>query len=355
MKILIIKNKPATPNLKSANNQEIGLARALINKKNEVGIVYFTNEKYHEVELDGITIYYIPGKKILNYALYDKRLYDLCDKYDIIQTAEYNQIMSYRLSKKYSNKVVIYHGPYYRKYYLSIINNMLFDLFYLRRYLKLQPRIIAKSKLAEEFLTKKGFKNVKTLGVGLDDNSLKTGSFNKDIVNTFKKDKINLCCIGLINKRKNQLFLLKVLKELIKKDNRYHLTFLGKPDEKYKKKCLKYIRKNNLDDYVTFMQKINQDEIINVYKNIDVLVHAATYEIFGMILLEAMYFDVPIVTNYNGGASYLLNEDSVVTGLDIDEYVNKILKIKKPKYNKQKLLWEDKVNEFLKFYNNHSK
>ena len=56
------------------------------------------------------------AKKILNNAFFEKKLYDIIKNYDIIQTAEYDQLANIKLRKKLKDKLIIYHGPYASKY-----------------------------------------------------------------------------------------------------------------------------------------------------------------------------------------------------------------------------------------------
>ena len=99
------------------NIQEIGLAKALIRKGHICDIVFWTDNAPETItyKFDGdkkLKIFYLNGKNILNNAIY-KNIDELISQYDIIQPAEHNQIYSAFLAKKYPQKTIIYHGPYY--------------------------------------------------------------------------------------------------------------------------------------------------------------------------------------------------------------------------------------------------
>lgn len=353
MKILIIRNSPTEIKLNNYNVQEIGFANALVKKGLEVGIVFFTKGNYKEECLNNIKIYYIPGKKIINHGIFDDRIYDLCEKYDLLQVSEYNQIMSYRITKRFPNKTIIYHGPYYRKYFLSIANNILYDIVYLKRFLKLKPTVITKSYLAEDFLRKKGFEDVTTLGVGLNKDNINNGNtINKEFNDNFNKNDINLLCISNIYALKNILFLLKVLNELVKENKKYKLFLIGKTHNlRYKKQCLKYIKNNNLEKHVVFIEKVNQNELKDVYNKCNCLLLASTYDIFGMVLLEATYFNTPVLSSMNGGSSYLFEDKDILHKFDVQIWKNAIINIKQRKNTINKnILWEDIVENFIDIY-----
>lgn len=333
------------------NVQEIGLAKALIKKGHQVGIVFYTKEEYKEELVNGIQIYFIPGNSFLNYVIYDKVVYDIAKNYDIIQSSEYNQIMSYLFTKKYPNKTIIYHGPYFRKKLITILNNMVFDILFLRKYKKYNPIIMCKSSLALDFVCKKGFTNVSVVGVGLDKSKFDNSEIYPNMKNIIDKNCINLLSIGRVEKLKNTYFLLQVLKELVKSNDKYHLIWIGKPIKKYKEKCLRFIKRNHLDKHITFINSIPQNQLRSIYENVDLFLLPSTSEIFGMVLLESIYFKVPVLSSFNGGASVLLAEENIIREYDVDLWVDKIKNIKKRNVKNTKILWDDIVDNFLKKYN----
>ena len=181
MKILLVRMFPNEINLNSYNVQEIGLAKAFIKLGNECDIILYTKgeerEEYIKVtDKKSIKIYYLNAKSFLLNAFFSRRLYEIVKQYDIVQTSEYDQIANVKL-KKYCKKMVIYHGPYASRYTKGY-NKKIFlsDLYYKFNKSYKKTPCIAKSNLAKTFLKEKGFKNVKTLGVGLD----QTRFLNKD-------------------------------------------------------------------------------------------------------------------------------------------------------------------------------
>lgn len=353
MKILILRDSPTEVKFNNYNVQELGLARALAKKNHNVGVVFFTKGNYKEEMLDNVKVYYVPGKKAINHVIFDDIIYDLCEQYDIIQTSEYNQLIAYRVTERFPNKTVTYHGPFFKKSILSIGNNVLYDIVYLRKFLKLNPTMITKSYLAEDFLRKKGFKDVKTLGVGLNKDSIDDGEHvNKEFIDNYNKKDINLLCVANVIPIKNILFLLKVLNELVKENGKYKLFLIGKSNSKYKNKCVDYIKKNNLDNHVVFIEKVNQNELKHIYNSCECLLFASKVDIFGMVLLEASYFNVPILTSLNGGSSYLFDKKDILKELDVEVWKNEIKNIKKRKNKlKKKILWEDIADDFIDVYN----
>lgn len=119
MKILIIRNYPSYMDVEknTYNIQEVGLAKALVRKGNVCDIVFWTDKDEKEVAIPvddrgKVTVFYKHGKTALKNTVYSG-CDELFAQYDVLQTAEYNQMQSWILAKKYPEKHIVYHGPYY--------------------------------------------------------------------------------------------------------------------------------------------------------------------------------------------------------------------------------------------------
>lgn len=341
MKILIIRCFPQYMEVKNAsyNIQEIGLARALVKKGHQCDIVFWTDKEEKEVQVDvdgknSITVFYRQSKVFLKNAFFD--IDDLIKKYDIIEPSEYNQLAAWKLSKKYPDKTVIYHGPYYcefNKRYNAMCK--VFDKIVLPAYKKNGTTFLVKSDLANDFLTSKGIKseNVTTVGVGIDLDAFKQSNTNeipdeiKEIQNI--KADIKLLYIGRIEERRNIPFLFDILNELKNRNVNAKLVMIGNGDEEYCKNCFDYAKKCCVFDSIYHIKKAEQKYLQYAYKSTDIFLLPTRYEIFGMVLLEAMYFGTPAITTKNGGSQMLIENG-------IDGYIIDV-------FNKS--LWCDKIIE----------
>ena len=63
---------------------------------------------------------------------------------------------------------------------------------------------------------------------------------------------------------------------------------------------------------------MSQTELRTVYKNADLMVFPSNYEIFGMVILEAMYFDLPVISSDNGGSDTLITDG--IDGVIVDKF-----------------------------------
>ncbi len=346
MKILIIRMWSDELNIHSYNCQEIGLAKALIRKNNVCDIVLYTTgeEKIEKLYFDDnsryITIYYLKAKTFLKNTFYDKKIYDICKKYDCIQCTEYDQVGNLLLNRRFKN-MCIYHGPYAsrftKRYKIKVIfSDLLYSLFPKYK----NNLFISKSDLASDFLKAKGVKNVYTLGVGIDlerfDKNVDIGHSKQlnDFIATNMKDSNQntkyMLYIGRLEKRRNIEFIIKRLYDISKENDNIKLIIVGTGSEKYTKKVFRLADELNVKNKIVYFSKLNQSELVDLYKISSVFLLPTRYEIFGMVILEAMYFGVPVITTLNGGSSTLIDhgKNGFICDLcDVDSWNENIQKL----------------------------
>lgn len=378
MKILIIRTYPDELNINNYNCQELGLAKALVKEGNICDIVLYTSKKKNyeeEIIVDDkrkIHIYYLKAKKILKNIFFDKRdLKNIIKNYDIVQVAEYDQIGNIQI-KKIAKKMIIYHGPYSSKFTTGYnLKCKLSDLIYwFNKDYKNTP-CIAKSKLAEKFLRSKGFNNVVTIGVGLDEArfNVKTDT-DKKISQLEKQKKDNdfkyLLYIGKIEERRNIVFLIDLLNEISKLRDDIKLILIGKGKKEYIDRVKKKIDKYKLKDKIIYGEKMEQKELSKIYNMCDIFLLPTEYEIFGMVLLEAMYFGLPVITTNNGGSSTMIEDGKsgficdinsidkwniIITNLlNNNDIYEKISEEEKKTINSN-YTWDKLADKFMEVYN----
>lgn len=334
--ILMVHTPPNVSNPHSYNNQQIGMGKAFCRlgynfdfvtfKKSDRKAWTFFEEngcKARWIELPRTRI----GRWAINKAVCKK---EFLSKYDIIISQEYYQIMTFILSKN-SDKVVLYSGPYTNLFYTSL-GSKLYDALFTReenRNIKLK---FTKSVLAQRFLENKGYDNVKTVGVGLDyerfENETEMAAETKPIVDYMKVHKC-LLYVGSLWNVKNYPFLLEVFQKVRERDPDIKLVTIGrsiaspiaklfgKTNESYAKEVEARFPKEVMDN-VYHVDKVPNPQLKYIYPLAKVFLLPSHFEIFGMVLLEAMYFGVPVVTRLNGGSSSMIEgRDS---GLIVDAY-----------------------------------
>ncbi len=154
--------------------------------------------------------------------------------------------------------------------------------------------------------------------------------------------KFVIVCLGVLNKNKNQLFILKALKKLPKHNV---VEFYGKADSdhpSYEKSLTNYILDYNLQDRVTFRGFVKNEEIPRVMRSVNVLVLASKNEGLPLCLIEAMACGIPVLSSDSGGgAKHIIgnNEGGFIFNLDNENrFVDMILQLQNTSNNLSKNL-----------------
>lgn len=375
MKILILRTTPNKMNLKNYNLQEFGLAKALIRKGHQCDVGYYCGkEKDHvqEIPFDDdkiLKVLWLRGFGAMYEGIYPS-LGKYARDYDIIQVGGYVGLTSCWLNIFEKNKTVNYNGLYYCEDNVGDIKKAkLFD----KTLLKLQNRksmvVATKSVLATDYLREKGIEDVTTIGVGLDlDNlvcstdEIQTNEFTDIVKNSAFSKK--LLYIGVLEERRNITFLLETFKETSEKIAAIGLVLIGKGKPEYVSMCMRKIEELGIKDKVIYKESLEQKYMPAIYQACDAFLLPTRYEIFGMVLLEAMYYGLPVFTTYNGGSSTLMNERNgvVIDVFDVNEWSRKIIQILVDKNrcreigeNAHKTIaegytWDVLADKFLKVY-----
>ena len=366
-KILYVRNGPYKVNPNLYNLQEIGFCKELCKLGYSCDIIYYSDENKDEViyEYKGHTVKLLwrKGIKILRTGLYPALLKKgFVNQYDLIITTEYSQIMSL-LWTLFNPPVVLYNGPYYNLFKIPFMEK-LYDCLFVKLLDKRLSKVFVKSALSKDYLEKKGFKEVQVLGVGVD-----TSIFDTNIEITEEVEKLenymknNECIlyVGSLDDRKNFPFTLQVYEEVRKYRKNTKLVIVGKGKEKYVASCLDKVSSVNRKD-IMLVNKIDNKLLKHIYCSADIFILPSKQEIFGMVLLEAMYFGVPTISSKNGGSTTLIRNkfngviendflincwtDNIIEILDNKDYSDSMRVQAKETINNN-FTWKVIVNKFL--------
>lgn len=375
MKILIIKDVPGEIKAQrmTYNIQEIGLALALNKNGHQCDVMSISDNNQfskNEVCIDNqkITIYSVKAIVALKNG-WLKNIDAILDSYDIIQVCEYNQIYTWYLAKKYQHKMVCYHGPYYCDFNHNY-NKMakVFDMFFVNRYRKLNTCFITKSGLAKEYLNSKGLNNVHSVGVGLGISFLHNIT-NEELLELAPIKEMNclkLLYVGVIEPRRNSLFMLDILNELKMKGVNYKLIMIGRyKNETYKNVFNARVHELGLSDNIYYIPRVEQKFLSKVYANTDIFLLPTIYDIYGMVLLESMYFGMPTITSVNGGSDMMIEDGIngfIIPKFEAKLWAEKVIKLSKDKVYCQKIgdaahktivkkfTWDKLASQFINIY-----
>ncbi len=373
MKILIVRTFPDILDVDRYNVQEIGLAKALTLRGHTCGIALYNGrnpdrEECCTFEQDGreytFRIYRCKGYSFFRNG-FMPAVRRILPQYDVAQVHEYDQLMSWELYTRQQIPTVIYHGPYYNPYAKGYnLKCRVFDTLFLPRRQHEKVRVLAKSEMAAEFLRSKGFSCVRTVGVGLNTDNLQTDRVdapeetagelcrvNAPEKTTGEPGRVNatgkpagepdganasekpeeqpdvadgregvreLLYVGKIEERRNVYFLLEVFRRLRSRKEKVHLTIIGSGEAAYVQRFLEELRPELEEGTVTYVPKAAQRELAAFYHAADLFLFPTQYDIFGMVLLEAMYCGLPAVSSRNGGSATLIENGT--SGVIVPEF-----------------------------------
>jgi glycosyltransferase involved in cell wall biosynthesis len=123
------------------------------------------------------------------------------------------------------------------------------------------------------------------------DNAIVTESFNKA---NHKRDlnKIRILNVGSFHAKKNQRFLIDITEELIRQGQNVEVVMLG--DGTHYEDVKQQVAKRGLEKIILMPGNVVKVEAY--YAAANVYVHTATYEPFGLVLIEAMASGLPVVS-----------------------------------------------------------
>ncbi len=108
--------------------------------------------------------------------------------------------------------------------------------------------------------------------------------------------------VGVLEKRKNLAFLIKVVHE-IKKTHDIKLLLVGRPNPKIfnnsEKEILATITELNMQEQVVFAGYVPDEDLPALYKHAQLYVFPSIYEGFGIPILEAFHYQLPVAVANN--------------------------------------------------------
>lgn len=377
MKLAIIRTANGPLKLNKYNIQEIGLAKALLKKGISVDLysTFIGIEKeqiyssHNECSLKLIPIKGVAYKQITYYpGLLNKFIKG---DYNLVQVHDDSQLMNsfiLSLAKKKGIKTILYQGMYKNYTGFGGVYQRICEFLFLNKLKNSADIVFSKTTKARDYLIAKGFKNIDLLPVGLDfkDSAIKF-SKEQEVKNFKNKFKHILLYIGVLEKRRNVLFLLNILNEIVKGKNNLEcgLIIVGNGPDQFKIKSL--IINLGLVDNVLYFDSIPNNEMSYIYKNCDLFLLPSYYEIYGMVVLEALYNGLPVLASevagpidvlkldFLGKPMEMVKEDWITYICNILESkysIDKSYMIKRTNYVKNNYTWENLSEIYLNKVNN---
>lgn len=143
--------------------------------------------------------------------------------------------------------------------------------------------------------------------------------------------------VGRIGKEKNIDFILKVFKEVCKKDIKSHLVIVGRGPES--DNLITLSKKLGIEKRVHFTGGIDYEFMPLVYKDATIFVFASYTETQGVCVLEASASGIPLVINNDGAFKGMVDDgvNGYILPLNITRFSEKIIKLLKDKGLRDKM------------------
>lgn len=286
------------------NAQEIGLAKELalqIEKVSIYKLVSFDNEKQTE-KIKGysnITVHLIPARNSGINGMVDTRELDSSLNAMIhFSDTQYSVPKVYHWCVKNSIHYIPYIGVVESNSPIKVkqvITNFIF-----KRNIKVYRKCAccAKTPAVQNRLSSLGVKKVVLAPVGLDSSLLKS-DYEKYSINELKHkygyqntDKI-LLFIGRLIDEKQPLRMIEIFSDIVNGDKCYKLLMIG--TGRLKDAVVKKVNDLKLNENVQLFEKIPNKNVWELYRMADSYINLNQHEIFGMAILEAMYYGCKVI------------------------------------------------------------
>lgn len=325
----------------SYNVQAIGQAKGMM----ELGwdIHYFANFKnivkptvLYKTPTNQLLATPVKGAKIFKEIVYFPGLIKKIVRfpYDFVQVGGDSQLMTpliLKACKRARLKTVLVQGMY-RNYagYKQLLQKG-FDLIFKKKIIQNTDNVFAKTTMARDYLINKGYPNVHIFPIGLGAPQSNENNCLNDLVSEFKSKFIfTLLYIGKIEPRRNPEFLIEVF-SILRQDNlSVGLIMVG--DGPLSLKVRQQIDRKGLSDSVLLLKHVENAETHILYKNSDLFLLPSSYEIYGMVVMEALYWGCPVIATPEAGPATILTKPLYGSCIDlspqkwainISEFLNK--------------------------------
>lgn len=323
MKIAIIRLGLAIREKESSYNvQEVGLAKALIDMDKSVEVCYFLNQIHAPMEskINSFVTYYpcyaIGHQVLFNTAYFRNKNWDgviiFCDN-------KMSANVLIKWCKKARIKYLCYYGLYHTDSANSI-NKFLNSIITKVNYKWLHSSCnVTKTTALRDTLNKSGLPVKKVIPVGLDENLL-VDTFSDSERDSFKKelsiggDEKVLLFVGRFTKAKKPWIAIRILERLNEKGVSTSLVLIGQGP--LEDEIIRLIDASACKNKIVYRKKVQYNEMYKYYSIADVLMNFSSIEIFGMAILEAMYYGCGVVAHSAPGPNDIINDG--INGLLID-------------------------------------
>lgn len=295
------------------HSQEIGLGKELASEGNEVIVYKCVPQKAMDgiqtENHDGITIKYIPTRSFGPHGMFNVNLIE--SNTELVFAFADTQFIIPKLYR-YCRKNNILFIPYvgiahsFQQNLKSRIMDMVFKATTLQVYKKVS--VITKTEDAKKELETLGVKHCLVAPVGMDFQSLKQDYENYDRIAIRKKwgfseDDVIISFVARMQPEKHPMEMLEIFAKVNRGNKKLLMVGKGPLEEKLKQRA----KELNIDGFVRFISEVRYDEMWQIHYLSDYFVNLRPEEIFGMAIMEAVYYKSCVVALRAPGPNTILS------------------------------------------------
>lgn len=309
------------------NAQEIGLAKAMDAFCTEVKVYRLVDESQEErtEHIEGsknANVWFMPSKRIGNNGLFDVSVLDkTLDALVFFSDTQFVVPNVYRWARK-NNVVMLPYIGVLESHSTSRLKKLIVDFLFQRNISVYRKcHCLAKTPKVKEGLKDLGVDQATVVPVGLDLTLMKQDFEQTDSLELRKKygyqpeDKV-LLFVGRMIEEKQPVRMIDIFARACQKDARYRLLMVGSGE--LRNSVEEAIAEYGITDKVRLIDRIPNSDIWELYRIADCFVNLNQQEIFGMAILEAMYYGCKVVAWEAPGPSFII-ENGVSGFLGKDE------------------------------------
>ena len=178
-------------------------------------------------------------------------------------------------------------------------------------------------------------------------NAINHSSFINPNYKKLNKKQISIINIGNLLKKKNQIFIIDIAKYLLSKGYNTNLTLVG--EGSCRNEIINRAKSLQIDKHVNMFGAV--DNVQNLLWESNFYIHAAKYEPFGLVLIEAMASKIPIISfNGKGNQDIIIDNETgfLINSLNAKVFGDTIIKL----FNDE-TLYENIVEKAFNFSKNY--
>ena len=368
--LAIVRPSSSILDLDTYNVQEIGLGKALCDLGWNVDL-YLRGRAAsmicgYERQEKRLRIFFLKGFGLPGQQGIFPGILNLLNQtaYDLIQVHEDSQVTSLLCAmwaKKKNIPVILYQGMYEPYSGIKGVLQGCFNALAVPVYKKTLTYCLSKTTAAKGYLEGLGLSPVQVLPVGLDVTSLE-GSLRAEpesLAQFRKRFQKVILYVGVFTPRRNPQFLIRLFHELARSHD-VGLVLVGEGPER--EPALELARRLGVAGSILAESHVPQNLISHYYRAADLFLLPSQYEIYGMVMLEALNFGLPVVSSRTAGAETILKDESlgiVVGRYDLRKWLTACViffneqhsaKKNRAKHVREQLSWETIARKYAEIF-----